>query len=370
MNPVWPLVDQALSAYRDSPRLPHLRARLARLEGPLRIAVTGAPESGRTTLLAAVVGEPVPGGRIAVEWPGGAELVEFTDGDPSDVDAVVHLLPHPGALPDTDPVSTVVALSRADELGGGRTDALTSARRVARRHASAELGERCQDVVAVAGLAGLGGALLTRAEVAELVGLAGLPQSDLASMLLSADRFTAHPGADELVGRLGLFGVRLAVELVRRGFGDSLGAELVHASGIADLREAITRNLVERAQVLRVRSALLAIGSALREDPRPALAAEVERALVSTHETRELRLLSALRLGRVSLGEADREARQLLGERGTAPNTRLALSGEPYETFLRWRAHAEDGAFDHRQRQAAAVVVRTCEALVSAGHVR
>ena len=50
-------------------------------------------------------------------------------------------------------VNTVAVVSRADEIGGGRVDAMVSARTVARRYRTEPaLRGLCQDVVAVAGL--------------------------------------------------------------------------------------------------------------------------------------------------------------------------------------------------------------------------
>ncbi|EWC59724.1 isoniazid inducible gene protein iniC [Actinokineospora spheciospongiae] len=372
----WSLLERALPHYRDSPRAEaFLGTAMARLTGPLRVTVTGPPRSGRTTLLNAVVGEPVPPGtdRLTVDWPGDVELVDAPE---TDTDAVVHLLPHPAA--DTRPlrpaaaVSTLVVLSRADELGGGRVDALVSARQVARRRArSAELGGLCQDVLAVAGSLALGASLLTPTEASALAALGRVPRAELDPVLLSADRFaTAFPAeGPALLTRLGLFGVRLAATQARRGLtGAALAAELVRASGITELRTAIGTRFAERSPVLRARTALLGLEAVLRREPRaPALAAEVERVLAGAHELRELRLLADLDTGRVSLGEEVAEARYLLGAQGTTPAARLAVSDDAHTAVLRWRAHAEDPRRDSRARRAALVVVRSCEELVTRG---
>ncbi|WP_018686441.1 hypothetical protein [Actinokineospora enzanensis] len=361
MNPLWTVLDQAISAYQDSPRAAaYLHDLRDHLDAPLRIAITGPPGSGRSTLISAIVGDEVTGD-VLLDWPGPVELTT-TDGD-----ATVHLLPHPGTPPETDPVTTVIALSRADELGGGRPDAVDSARRVAARHAATELGTRAQDVVAVAGLVALAGATLTRDEAAWLVALSRRPE--LESLLLSVDRLATVPGAPTILTRLGLFGVRLATSLIRRGRTDHLADDLVRASGIDDLRAAIGRCFVDRAPALRAHTTLSAIERVLRAEPRPAVATAVERLRAGTHEPRELRLLADLHTGRLTLGEDEDEARRLLGAHGTTPATRLAHSGDPYATLLHWRTLAEDPRLDSHQRRAALVVVRTCEALVTTGAV-
>ncbi|CRK59516.1 Isoniazid inductible protein IniC [Alloactinosynnema sp. L-07] len=380
------LLDRALSVYRDSHRAGgFLRTHLDHLRGPLRLAIVGEAGSGRSTLLGAIVGDRIAAERLVVDWPGAVELI---DAGTADADATLVLTTRPGSEPPAlrpdhpiaraTPVSTIVVLSRADELGGGRIDALISARQVARRHAkSPELGGLCQDVVAVAGLLAVGASTLTAEEFAVLDLLGREPRDQAEATLLSVDRFTAPGGRiapavrADLVARLGMFGVRIAITLVRRGCRDrdGLAAELVRASGILDLRTAIGANFVDRAPVLRARSALMALDMVLRMEPRPdaaSIAADLERLLAGAHDFRELRLLAALRTGRVSFGEAAEEAVCLLGEHGTDPGTRLSLSGDAYDALLRWRAHAEDARLADRERRAATVVARSCEALISA----
>ncbi|GLZ36412.1 hypothetical protein [Actinokineospora sp. NBRC 105648] len=319
-------------------------------------------------MMSAILGEGVSVERVAVDWPGPVELM---DGE-TDADAVVYLQPQPGTLPDTDAVSTLVVFSRADELGGGRVDALVSARGLARRHARTSNG--CQDVLAVSGLVALAGATLTPDEARLIASLSTLPRTEIDPLLLSADRFATYPdpAAVALPTRLGLFGIRLSIATARRGLRshDALAAELLRASGISDLRESITRNFVDRAPVLQALSALRAVDTVLREDPRPQLANDLERLMTSAHEPRELLLLAALRTGRVSLGEHTEEALYLLGAHGTSPATRLTLTnGDSYAAALHWRTLAESPHHTTRERQAAHTITRTCEALITTGAV-
>ena len=81
-------------------------------------------------------------------------------------------------------------LSRADEIGVGRLDALNSARRIARRYRSDDkIRGLCQTVVAVAGLLAQTGRTMRQHEFAALTTLAGLSRAELDGMLLSVDRF-------------------------------------------------------------------------------------------------------------------------------------------------------------------------------------
>lgn len=346
--------------------------------------------------------------RVAVQWPADclreATLIDTpADATVSDeADAVVHLacnvdgaaLAPLHAAQDSPvaraaPIGTVLVLSRADEIGAGRADALSSARLIARRHdRNARLHGLCQQVVAVAGLVGYAGRTLTIQEYAQLRDLAALDRSALEELLLSTDRFVRSDagtlvGADarrSLLERFGLFGVRLATALIRGGCHtpEKLSTELVRRSGLADLRESIDRDLTGRAEVLKARSALLAIERLLATQPlaqaRP-IAARLEQVLASAHDFRELRVLTALRTGRTPLpAELAAEARRLLGGDGTGIRQRLAVDHPVTEARLRtaaaralarWQDEAANPVLGRQQRRAAAVVVRTCEGMLA-----
>jgi hypothetical protein len=290
------------------------------------------------------------------------------------------------------PVNTVLVLARADEIGGGRIDALTSAKQVARRYRS-DVGVRgvCQDVIAVAGLIAQAGRTLREAEFTALAGLSGVDRTVLDDALLSADRFTGPDlplGLDqrtrqELFDRLGLFGLRLTTTLLRRGYDSqiTLSAQLVQRSGLRELREAITQSFVDRTDVLKARSALLGLDTALRTDPRPEarrLAVDLERALTGAHDFRELRLLAALRAGRLKLPEEfAAEAHRLVGGDGVSLPARLGLAEDAggaelnatlMDALARWRRATENPLLSADQRRAAQTVVRSCEGMITELH--
>ncbi|WAL65395.1 hypothetical protein ORV05_31635 [Amycolatopsis cynarae] len=403
------LLDQALDAYQDSPRaVSWLRRQVNRLDDPLRLAVAGPRQSGKSTMVNAIAGAEVAGPSAGLSWFRAApsrsrdELMLIdtppVDGEAAagaieniylEADAVLFLVRHPHradlgflhAMRDhpiarASTVNAIVVLSRADELGGGRVDAVISARHVARRYRrEPEVGELCQDVVPVAGLLASAGRTLRQPEFDALADLARVPRAELAPQLMSADRFTAQDPSVRggLLERFGLFGVRIAVTLIRRGAQSlpALAAQLVPRSGLAELRDAIDQAFVERRPVLKARSALLGLDVVLRMEPRPAsaaLAAELERTLAGAHDFRELRLLAALRTGRTELPpELLSEAVRLLGGQGTGVEERLGghSENEIFEMIRRWRAWAEDPACSARDRRAAAVVLRSCEELVA-----
>ena len=323
--------------------------------------------------------------------------------EPAAADAVVYLMRH---LHATDfefleafseygaarasGLNAIAVLSRADEIGGGRLDALQSARRVAARYRSdPRLLGLCQDVVAVAGLLAQAGRSLRQDEFQAFVTLASMSRDDVDALLLSVDRFlVSGPREDALLSwgaraalldRFGLFGVRLATTLVRQGNNspDLLAAELVRRSGLDDLVSALTSRFTQRRDLLKARSALLAVDYALRREPSPqgrSLLAEVERILAGSHEFVEMRLLASIRASSVAFPDAYRaEAERLLGANGGAPAQRLGLVDDTdpetlravaLETLDRWRRLREHPVYPRAFTDAARTVVRSCEGIL------
>lgn len=290
------------------------------------------------------------------------------------------------------PVNLILVLGRADEIGGGRIDALSSAKQIARRYRS-DVGVRgaCQDVIAMAGLIAQAGRTLRDDEFAALARLAKVDRSELDDALRSADRFTGKDikiGLDqrarrELFDRFGLFGLRLTITLLRRGYDSqlTLSAQLVQRSGLRELRESIGQFFVDRREVLKARSALLGLDTTLRAEPRPEarrLALDLERALAGAHEFSELRLLATLRAGRLKLPEElAEEAHRLIGGQGIAPAARLDVAEDTpgqelyraiFDALTRWRRQAENPLLSADQRRAARVVVRSCEGMLADLH--
>lgn len=325
---------------------------------------------------------------------------------PGDADAVIYLMRH---LHSTDvglleafhdngigrgnPLNAVAVLSRADEVGVGRIDALQSAHRIAERYRADErLRDLCGTVVPVAGLLAQAGRTMRQDEFAALSGLSAVPRGDLDAALLSVDRFTRDdPRVDKLLGlpaarrsalldRFGMFGIRLATVLVRQGFGQphQLAAELVRRSGVDVLRTALATRFTERRDLLKARSALLALDDVLRAQAGPAaepLRRACERILAGAHEFTELRVLGALRAGVAGVSpDAAAEAERLLGGMGYQPCARLGLTPDANRAQLqtaamaalrRWHATAEHPLTARTCVDVARVVIRSCEGILA-----
>jgi len=477
---VFALVDQACATYQGHPEHEHALAALrARLDEPLRVAIAGRVKSGKSTLLNALVGQPLAatdaaestrvitwyrhgrtykayvqprgaelepvhlertadavevdlGGRdleslerIVVEWPSsllesmtlidtpglGSLSTEVSDravtflapeDSASSADAVVYLARHLHAqdvrfleaFHDEDagkpnPVNAVCVLARADEIGGCRLDALDAAARVSQRYrADHHVRRLCQTVVPVAGLLAQGSALLSEAEFQALGRLAEVDDAIAEEVLVSTDRFTGRPARVDLateerahlLGLLGLFGVRLARDLLRRGEVHSapdLATALAHRSGLDELRRVLTTQFASRAELLKARAALGVLDRVLRAEPPNddgALAGAVEEVEANAHELAELRLLVALRSGGVELADDEaNEVERLVERAGLPASQRLELDPEVGRAELkravtvaveRWRRRAEHPLAEPSVVAAAQVVQRSYEGML------
>jgi hypothetical protein len=291
-------------------------------------------------------------------------------------------------------VNAVAVLSRADEIGGGRVDAMFSARGIAARYRSdPTVRGLCRNVVAVAGLLAETGRTLRQAEHTALAALARVPRDDLERELLSVDRFlragqdaagpdTVAAGERErLLDRFGIFGIRLSTSLIRQGADTpaALATELVARSGLRELEHVLRTQFTERRDVLKARSALLAVNGVLRDggdDPRVRPVAQEVEKILGAHEFAELRLLGAVRAGTVTLPAADAaEGERLLGDAGTSAAARLGLdAGErpdalrhaAFTALDRWQRHAVNPMLTRATAQACRAVVRSCEGAVAA----
>jgi hypothetical protein len=376
---------------------------VVRRDGALEIDLAGTPAAEVDRL---VIDWPAQSLRdtTLIDTPGVASVntevsdrtrrfLEPDDDTPTEADAVVYLMRHlhvadaefleafrDQGVARATAVNTVAVISRADEIGGGRVDAMFSARGIATRYrGEPALRGLCQNVVAVAGLLAHTGRTLRQAEFAALSELARLPREELDRCLLSTDRFLRDaPGRRELVERFGLFGIRLGTSLIRQGSRDprALAGELVDRSGLRELRQVLRVQFGERRELLKARSALLALERIVRADgDARGLGWHVERILAGAHEFAELRLLGALRSGAVELPKAMvGEAERLLGDAGSTPAVRLGLPDEAgteelrraaYLALRRWQGHTENPLFGRRAADACRVLVRTCEGILS-----
>jgi hypothetical protein len=319
---------------------------------------------------------------------------------PAQTDAVIYLLRHMHSsdvrfleafhgddLANGSPVNAVGVLSRADEIGGCRLDAMQAAARVAERYAGDDrLRRLCPVVVPVAGLLGAAGATLREDEYRTLAAVAAAPKPDLVGLLLTADRFAAADGPvavdqedrQQVLGRLGLFGVRLAAQLIRAGTvrtATDLARELTAHSGVDRLRDVFAAQFVGRSSVLKARSALAVLDAALAGRPASELAADAEQIRASAHEFVELRLLHLLRSGRLP-GSADQlsDLDRLLGGAGAGAQERLALPADAAPERVaeaaraalgRWQRIGEHPMSVKVLRPAARAAARSCEGILA-----
>ena len=438
-----------------------LAAEREALDRPLRLALAGRIKVGKSTLLNALVGEPLAptddgectrvvthyrhgpryraegrrrdgttveltirrgphaaevdlGGiapeqldRLVVEWPSprlqSMTLVDTPGLDSAaapaapmlqEVDAVVYLLRHlhtadrafleafrDPSLAPTAAINAVGVLARADEVGGGGLDAMVAATTAAELlMADGAMRGRCGEVVAVAGLVAQGAATLRERDFEAVARLAMRPREDVDRILRTAERLAA--AEPELMERLGLFGTRVAVALVRLGDAadaSALADRLAARSGITVLRALIDDRFLARAGVLKAHHALLRVRDVLASAPLgPALdgwRVEAERITAGAHELAELHLLLELRSSNV-LPTADLPGvERLLGAFGPGATTRLGLAPDASPSAIestaraeieRWRRAAVHPLSSPAFAHAAEVLARTAEGLLDA----
>ncbi|MEZ5225451.1 MAG: GTPase [Acidimicrobiales bacterium] len=193
-------------------------------------------------------------------------------------------------------------LSSADEIGAGRLDSMASARKIAKRYGDdGRLRRLIQVVVPVAGLLAETAETLT-GEFKSLRALRGRCRrltTRAVGDLLSADRFVeARPETpltslerQQLLDRLGLFGVRLSLALIRRNVGRDQRRsvdELVNRSGLTDLRGILSTLFMDRADVLKARSAMLAVERMCNDYPETGasdLLGAIEQIMAGAHRS-------------------------------------------------------------------------------------
>ncbi|MEU5849089.1 dynamin family protein [Saccharopolyspora shandongensis] len=295
---------------------------------------------------------------------------------------------HDDEVVQPTPVNAVGVLSRADEIGGGKTDSTATAAKIAAsyRH-DPGLHRVCQTVLPVAGLLAFTGRTLREQEYTAMHRIAGADREPLAAALSSVDRFAEWEGVEDvsaeerrrLLDRFGLFGLRLAVELIRAGRctnSAQLAAHLIEQSGLRQLVTVLGTQFAARSDVLKARSVLMALGTVLQQLPDATrLQGEVERIWAGAHEIAELRLLNSLRLDPAGLAaEEVEEAERLLGSAGTAPIARLGLEPDADDAEItraarsaldRWQKRAESPLSLRSTVHAARVLLRSSESLLA-----
>lgn len=278
--------------------------------------------------------------------------------------------------------------SRADEIGAGRIDAMSSAQDVAKRF-TAELSQTgiCQAVVPVSGLLALTARTLRQSEFAALKKLVGADSTELNKALLSVDRFV-RPDSPlpvdagtraQLLERFGMFGIRISIAGLAAGIADSAGlaAELLERSGLVALREVIDQQFAQRSDMLKAHTALVSLRRFVQAHPvmaTPYVIADIDPLLADTHAFEELRVLSLLPSQATTLNDEELVLlRRIIGGSGTSPAARLGLDPQhrhdgPRAAFAaaqRWRRRADHPLNDPFTTRACRAAVRSAEAMVA-----
>ena len=318
---------------------------------------------------------------------------------PDDADALLYLMRHmhtadlafleafaDTAAGGTRAVNAIAVLSRADEVGAGRLDAMLSARRIAERYRTdPALRPLALTVLPVAGLLAETARTLREREFAAIRAVAALERPVREGLLLSVDRFVRGGGLDvpapqrrALVDRFGISGLRLASALVRGGVRTSqeLSERMLEQSGLEEVRALITRSLQPRSAAFKVGALQAALDELVPASGRPAaLADAVERLQSAAHALHDIELLARSRTGGLGLDEAETaEAERLLGIDGVGAAERLGLpagAGAPAlrsraeQLLVQWRSRSESPLLTRQSARACGQIVRVVEGVLS-----
>ncbi len=324
-----------------------------------------------------------------------------TESGPGDADAVIYLMRHVHAddvafldaffdrtVAAASPVNAVAVLSRADEIGAGRLDAMQSARRIARRYEQdPQLRPLCSAVIPVAGLLAETGLTLREDEAAALRLLASTDADQLERMLLCVDELLELSASEltvelrrHLLDRLGMFGLRLALAEVASGAttAATLGPRLVEHSGLPRLRQLLAERFVPQARVLQARTALMALRRLVREltADQAQLASDLQRELEriesSTLAFARLRAAHLVATGAVGASEADRAQLERLflvpGPAGLGLDgaTISEVQAGALAGVTHWRTRGADPLADRVWAEVCETAARSCEAIYAA----
>jgi hypothetical protein len=187
-----------------------------------------------------------------------------------------------------------------------------------------------------------------------------------------------------LLDRLGMFGVRIAVDLVRNKGATTAAALaplLVERSGLPKLQKLINEHFMPRARVLQARSALVALRALARDIARDdaALAErldrEAERIEASAVDFARVRALHLVASGTVAVRDGERaDLDQLLlgngfAALGVAPGADAEqVRNAALRQIERWRSRGADPLASPALVEVFETAARVCESLyASAG---
>jgi GTPase SAR1 family protein len=282
----------------------------------------------------------------------------------------------------TSAVNAIGVLTRADAISGV-PDPWEAAVRLAARQAE-RIGAQLATVVPVMGLLAQTGrtGALTGTDAWNLERLAAIDEPVRRRLLRDARRFT-DPAVElgvpvdarrRLLERLGLYGIRFAIERIGAGSTDAatLSEEMVRRSGIAQVEAAVAQSFLgARRDLLRARSALAALGGLARSSAggasSPAVRAvrhEIERIRFEDPQMQEMAAMDALQAvlaGQVALPADLREDLAQMATAGSLAARMGAQGGELRAAALaghaRWRTFSVTEA-DPSQQRIAEIMIR------------
>lgn len=287
-------------------------------------------------------------------------------------------------------IGAIAVLSRADEIASGRLTAMLSINEAVdklRQHPRLE--GLCETVVPVAGLLGVGATTLRQADFTVLKKLSLLDSEQTRTWLLSAERFITAKDQQlpsertriDLVDRFGIYGIRLALAVLRGGIDDAddLATELLRRSGLEELRRVIDVHFTQRQAELKAHSITYALHKLLRNHPRPGsteLLVKADEHMSATHTFVEMQLVGRIASGQLQLSaEQVLELERLIGGRGSSAQMRLGfydsdatdeeLLRAGVEHLARWRKLSENPLLDHKTHTACRVAEKSCEAVIA-----
>jgi hypothetical protein len=330
-----------------------------------------------------------------------------SSGSGSDVDAVIYLMRHlhltdvafldafmDRSVPESSPVNSVAVLSRADEIGSGRLDAMDSANRIAERYrTSDEVRVLASTVLPVAGLLAETGLTLREDETAALRTIAEMDSAEREMMVLSAKHFLDVGTSEltveqrrDLLGRLGMFGVRRAIYEINRGAdtASSLAPRLTEVSGLAALNDVIEQQLMPRSRVLQSRAALTSLRdlgdrlAGVRDEVRERIEREVERIESTAIEFAQVRGAHLVASGMAKISDIDRLPLERLLLDAPAPGA-LSLADNASDQDIMaaagmaasaWRGRANDLLTGVTETEVFEAAARTAESMYAAAQGR
>jgi hypothetical protein len=328
------------------------------------------------------------------------EFLDPEQGAAGDADAVIYLMRHVHAadvafleafmdrtVAAASPVNAVGVLSRADEIGAGRLDALDSAHRIAARYVSdPQIRALCASVTPLAGLLAETGLTMREDEVANLRTLAATDPAVLERMLISTDEFCDVSASNltvelrrELLARLGMYGVRVSLQELANGAttAAALGPRLVARSGLGELRRLIAEHFMPRSRVLKARTAVQALrvlATTMRQtNPEAAvrLDREVEQVEAGAVEFARMRGAHLVSTGEAKVHERERaELERLLLAATPAAAVGLGpdagadeIKRKALEGVAKWRDRASDPLADPAIVEVFETAARSCESI-------